>query len=55
MHAKDRTVYDFNQYGQRPEVFPVKVYTNADYSVEASKAKDAVLPSGVKENFYKFT
>ena len=43
-HAKDRSVYDFNQYGQRPEVFPVKVYTNADYNDGATKGKDQVLP-----------
>lgn len=55
MHAKDRTVYDFNQYGQRPEIFPVKIYTNADYSMEACKVKDELRQGVKKENFYKFS
>lgn len=29
---KDSTVFDFNQYGPRPEIFPVKIETNADYT-----------------------
>ena len=35
---KDSTFYDFNQYGPRPDIFPVKIETNADYSTTAGEA-----------------
>jgi len=39
---KDSTVYDFNSYGPRPELFPVKIETHADYAMGAQRAQDDV-------------
>ena len=36
------TVYDFNQYAPRGELFPVKLHTNADYNDGAEKASQGV-------------
>ena len=35
---KDSTIYDIDNYGPRPEIFPVEIHTHADYSTGASKA-----------------
>ena len=35
---KDSTIYDINNYGPRPEIFPVNIQTHADYTEGAEKA-----------------
>ena len=31
LYPKERTVYDFNQYQKRKDIFPATIYTYGDY------------------------
>ena len=42
MSPHNNTKYEFNGYGPRPELFPVTIWTNADYTNGMIKAADGI-------------
>lgn len=40
MEPRDSTFYDFDQYGERGELFKVEIPTNADYTDGMTHAKE---------------